>query len=857
MPSRRSLQTILFTDIVDSTKRAVELGDRLWSNVLAEYRELVRSEIGRFGGSEANLSGDGILATFERPAAALRCAWSIHERIRELGLELRSGLHAGEVEGKGQELSGIAVHTAVRIADAAEPGEIVASGTVRELVAGTGFGFAARGSRALEGVPGEKAIFALEKLPPGSISFRTTRWIPELTVAQTKKGLAAAAVVLLVLFGLAGLWVVVQDRGESFAPGEAVAEAGPGLAVLPFGVNSPELDEWSEGMVDVLGINLDGVAGLRAIDSRTVLARWSEVVGEEGEVDLVESLEVARRTGARYALVGDVVGLGSDLRISGEVYDVESGQRLGRSSVEGGRDEVFDLVDRFSMEIVRAVVGGDAEELPGVDLARATTDSLTALKSYLEGEILFRAGEFEPAVESYRRAVERDSTFALAWIRLANSLGWTGDYELERQAVDHALGQIERLPAREATMVRYMQGFQLGAAWAVDTLEQAVRRYPDDAMMWYGLGEAYWHFGKRSFAGPADAERAFARAVEIDPLFGPAYIHRVNLAFVEADSARAAGILDTLAMLAESGSEDVAASRIAFRIAFGDPTTAERARARLDSIVPHLLDLPHWHPRLLERQEPILRARLEEEEIGGAYDLASNLFQRGRVEEALELLARPATPPIERRVALVHFFHHRVPLPDSLLEQAFGSAGEIDTTDAAEWFAEGAWAGRAGDARRLRRAIDGLETLAETGLAEGDTIGYRFHTNTARALEGHAAWHRGDPERALEILEEVRLLGRSPISTVLVGPAIRWWHAEILDETGRLREAARYYETHWNDVYALERLGHIYEELGEIEKARGAYGKVLDAWKDSDPFLRERWEHARRYVAETEPMKRR
>ncbi|CAN5812555.1 hypothetical protein BH20GEM1_BH20GEM1_09290 [soil metagenome] len=137
--------------------------------------------------------------------------------------------------------------------------------------------------------------------------------LPHLTWSRA---IAGGAFAFLLLFGLAGLYVVIQDRGRSFTPGEAVAEdAAPGLAVLPFSVQGAGLDEWREGMVDLLSTNLDGAGGLRAIDSRTVLARWREVAGTEDH-DLDTALEVGRRAGARYVLLGHVVSTGDGVLLS-------------------------------------------------------------------------------------------------------------------------------------------------------------------------------------------------------------------------------------------------------------------------------------------------------------------------------------------------------------------------------------------------------------------------------------------------------------------------------------------------------------------------------------------------------------
>lgn len=156
----RVLATVLFTDIVGSTRRAAELGDRNWRLLLERHNEAVRQELARFRGREVKTLGDGFLAIFDGPARAVRCAAAIIARLRPLGIEIRSGLHTGEVEIGQQDVAGIAVHTAARIKDLADAGDILVSGTVRDLVAGSGLSFHDRGVEALRGLPEPVRLFA-------------------------------------------------------------------------------------------------------------------------------------------------------------------------------------------------------------------------------------------------------------------------------------------------------------------------------------------------------------------------------------------------------------------------------------------------------------------------------------------------------------------------------------------------------------------------------------------------------------------------------------------------------------------------------------------------------------------------
>jgi pimeloyl-ACP methyl ester carboxylesterase len=158
----RVLATVLFTDIVDSTKRAVELGDERWKELLGRHDAQVRRQLARFHGREINTTGDGFLARFDGPARAIRCAMAIRDGLRSLGLEVRAGVHTGEVELRDNDISGIAVHIAARVAAAAGAGEVLVSRIVVDLVAGSGLSFAARGEHTLKGLSGELGLFAVE-----------------------------------------------------------------------------------------------------------------------------------------------------------------------------------------------------------------------------------------------------------------------------------------------------------------------------------------------------------------------------------------------------------------------------------------------------------------------------------------------------------------------------------------------------------------------------------------------------------------------------------------------------------------------------------------------------------------------
>jgi class 3 adenylate cyclase len=158
-PQERVLATVMFTDIVDSTRRAAELGDSRWRQLLDRHNDLVRRHLARHQGREVKTIGDGFLATFDGPARGVRCATEIAEEVRRLGIEIRAGLHTGECELVGDDVAGMAVNIGARVSSLAGPGEVLVSGTVKDLVFGSGLEFADRGEHELKGVPGSWRLY--------------------------------------------------------------------------------------------------------------------------------------------------------------------------------------------------------------------------------------------------------------------------------------------------------------------------------------------------------------------------------------------------------------------------------------------------------------------------------------------------------------------------------------------------------------------------------------------------------------------------------------------------------------------------------------------------------------------------
>ncbi|MFN2389312.1 MAG: adenylate/guanylate cyclase domain-containing protein [Actinomycetota bacterium] len=198
----RVLATVMFTDIVGSTQRAAELGDRRWRDLLARHHAIVRAELRRFGGREIDTAGDGFFATFERPARAVECAAAIRSRVAPLGLEIRAAIHMGECEVMGSKLGGITVHATARVLTLAEPGQILVTGTIRDLTAGSDVLYEERGTHELKGVPGEWRVLSVERMAREDIEEEVAAAEPADRAARRRPmtilGVAAALIAAVV-----------------------------------------------------------------------------------------------------------------------------------------------------------------------------------------------------------------------------------------------------------------------------------------------------------------------------------------------------------------------------------------------------------------------------------------------------------------------------------------------------------------------------------------------------------------------------------------------------------------------------------------------------------------------------------
>jgi tetratricopeptide (TPR) repeat protein len=659
--------------------------------------------------------------------------------------------------------------------------------------------------------------------------------LPHLTWGRAILG---GVMALSLLFGGAGLYVVVTGGQSFLGPEEAGAtDSADGIAIVPFKISGGELEVWREGMVDLLATNLDGMGGYRTIDSRTVMARWREVVGDEVSPDLDVSLRAAGQTGARYAVVGSAVGVGSSLRLVAEVYDLADGREIGNGQVEGSPDEIMTLVDELSLETMRALLAGGGEELASNrNIANLTTHSLPALRAYLEGERHYRRAEFPQAVEAFERAIEEDSLFALALYRISDAYGWLESVNSDRagELSAMALAAVDRLTPRNAVIVGASDGLYTNDLRHVEPLRAAVRKYPDDPEAWFMLAETFLHLGEATGATSEDAHEALLRAIELDPGFAPYYQHAADLATVFGDREEVDRVLSIYRDLAPDV-EFRAYMTIARDMFAGDEEERAAAIDAMYEMTPAEMSYLWGTHGLVGNDdipgttEIVYASREVTGDPGFTFAIFRKLMNGGRWTHAEAVFndSLPGDGVFAIDAYRLHRFTDRD--DDRYLDLARGVTNFVGFDGAAAAIV----AAEDGDEARLEVILTAQRAAGVAAREEGNLQRARDWETWVSGVEGYAQLHKGDAGLARATLERAqgKVVG-------FIDEFVRLWLAEANEELGRTQEALSWYNLLRYDYmtsHARYKMALLAEELGDLERARSEWEAFMKNYAEAEP----------------------
>lgn len=651
--------------------------------------------------------------------------------------------------------------------------------------------------------------------------------------------------------GLVAVSVAIGWWARATLGGTTVAEGAERIAVVPFQTSGSGVDEFSEGIVNLVSWNLDEVGALRTVSPRSVLSAWRSRGGELSRGDV---LELGRDLGAGSVLTGSVVAAGPNVRLHAELNSV-SGRTLARVGAEGPGDLLMELVDTLCIRLLRDV-WRSREPVPNLRVSAISTGSIPAVRHYLRGEYLFWRSRFDSAGVAFERAVQIDSTFALAHYRLAEARGWMTPWASreELEALEAAYRHRQRLPADARTLVMASVLDKEGSLASIDTMESYVSRNPYDAEGWHLLADVRFHAQKVLPGDRRDLLDPFERALELSPTMTRALIHPLQLAALENDSALYGRFLGHFREV--GGNPGLLASWP--RVLWGPPERAQETLVRI-------LTTPTRSPL-----GPLLRGlatggNLPAGEVLRAFDEAADRIASGAAPErdrlafarqwASTLAVYGRLDDLERPLAWIR---PRTPAAAAMLtveaSAATGSAapglgaarryldarGPPDT--AAVWLS-GLDLSR-GRVDAARRRID--RALGPGGLPPD--CPYRAvllaHRGWALALSGDSASGLAQMEDALERVGYGLPAGMAHFARLGL----------MVERPEQRDRAIDILRTTWGDTeYLVPRhllLGRALERAGRTEEAGRVYADALRMWEDADPGPRTLLEPAREAVGD-------
>ena len=699
---------------------------------------------------------------------------------------------------------------------------------------------------------------------------------PEITPSPAGTGFRVGKRIIAGLVGVAvtiAIVLTVLGRGEN----SPAAVSSTSIAIFPFTVRGgADLDYLGEGMVNLLARSLDGAGDLRSVDARAVLAAIRQQTAQVLDPD--DARDVAQRLGAGLYVLGDIVQVGTQIRIDAALYDFRAAPApIGQASVDGVPDNLLSMVDQVAAQLLAS---GVAPASRVVQVAAVTTDSLSALKAYLQGEQLFRVGQYGEAVEAFQNAVAVDSQFALAFYRLSVAAEWALNPVLARVAAEGAVRHAERLSQHDRRLLDALLATRDGDDERAERLFRSiVQTWPQDVEAWSQLGEVQFHFGPLRGRPFEDSWVTFERVLTFEPDHVGALVHLSRIA----------------TRLADTVGVDTLSRRIGELNPDGDRTfETDLSRAlvlndadRIDELLERFRSLPEVDMPAAAWGSLIWSDYFEEAEsfltVMMADGHSAEVRALGYVHRAYARLVQGRRDEAQSDIDVAETFDQAIGLTHRALItlHPFAQTNSVElqelVVDLMAWDADAVPPSAMTNAHfnihdglypairlyllgvtrarlaQFEQAVRASERLLQLG---GNVEAVRISEALSLSIDANIALARGDSIGALRILESQAPIGHYEIamfSAVAGLTADRFLRAILLEDAGRLQEAAEAYQS-FEDFNLHDRpfaapsylrLGRLAEREGRFSEARAHYERFLYLWSDPDPEFQSLVDEAR------------
>jgi tetratricopeptide (TPR) repeat protein len=720
----------------------------------------------------------------------------------------------------------------------------------------------------------------LEDLPSPDLSESLTGIMPvtaplEEGVGRISRPRRWPLVVLAASIVLPALWAIWHIQSRRSIP--KAASASTSVAVLPFRYRGSEQFRYlGDGMVELLSAKLDHAGELRAIDPRAIAGLGAG----ENALDPEKGRLAAERLHAQHFVLGSIVEVGGKVQIDATLYPVQ-GRPVAtvQTAASGDVVKAFDLVDELAIGLL-AELGAESSARSN-RVAAVTTSSLPAFRAYLDGESEFQRGDFRSSVEAFRKAVELDKQFALAWYRLSVALEWLGTpQELHNQAAEEADRYADHLSDRDRRLLEASKVWRQGDNLEAKRLYGAiVQTYPDEIEGWYQLGEVLFHRNALYGASFTESRAAFERVLSYEPNHFASLVHLARIEAFEGRLDAMTSLVERFLALGKESPERVRAIRALQAFALGDRQKQDQVLAELErsdgpAIAMAFLEVSLYARNLrgAERIAQLLAAPSRPPRVRsyGQVALAHLALARGKwadARKALEVIA-PWDPwtsleyralfsslsflPVSQaelsaiRDGLVNLDPPSVPRVDN---PAVFIDSHYDLHLLLRMYLMALVSARMGD-------IDHAKQYSEEIERQKFPTGYKsLAADFARSVRAQIDRVQGKPSEALKELEPILAETKNPLESPFVSEAYeRFTRAELLYELGRYPEALGWFD-HLVESSVFEfvylplshlRRAEILDRQGDSKNAAVSYKAFIDLWRDCDPELRPMVDLARR-----------